>query len=277
MLGLWKKRDSGRSKERESKEMGTQKKGEEEREKAQIKIDLLIHDLKVPLAVIDAGVNSLLTKREKYGPLTEAQEKTLKRILRNVKVTQTLVSDILEVGRSRAGISCKNKVGVHYLLKRVISEIMDLTEGDTSEEVLKDQPMESLISLLSPKGIHLKVDNETWSKEILLDVPKTVQIFRNLLTNALKFKKSMVEITVSIKDERFCISVKDDGEGIPEEYHEKIFKSYFQVDQSEICCVRGHGLGLAGAMILVEDMGGRLSLSSKSGQGATFIVELPLN
>ena len=69
-----------------------------------IKIDLLIHDLKGPLAVVETGITSLLQRREKYGPITEKQEKALMRALRNTKVIQSLVNDILELGRSREGI-----------------------------------------------------------------------------------------------------------------------------------------------------------------------------
>jgi len=58
-----------------------------------VKTDLLIHDLKVPLAVIEAGIVSLLRRVEKYGPLTEKQEKVLVRVLRNTKVTKRLVND----------------------------------------------------------------------------------------------------------------------------------------------------------------------------------------
>jgi K+-sensing histidine kinase KdpD len=69
-----------------------------------IKIDLLIHDLKVPLAVIESGITLLLQKPEKYGRLTEKQKKVLNRTLRNTRVTQMLVNDLLELGRSREGI-----------------------------------------------------------------------------------------------------------------------------------------------------------------------------
>ena len=64
------------------------------------------------------------------------------------------------------------------------------------------------------------------------------------------------------------LAVKDDGEGIPALYHQQIFECYFQVDPHEGCPVRGHGLGLAGVMILVEDMGGQLLLESDAGKGA---------
>jgi two-component system OmpR family sensor kinase len=51
-----------------------------------IKLDLLIHDLKGPIAVIEAGISSLLTRPEKYGSITDKQEKVLVRTLRNAKI-----------------------------------------------------------------------------------------------------------------------------------------------------------------------------------------------
>ena len=83
-------------------------------------------------------------------------------------------------------------------------------------------------------------------------------------------------VPVAPPDE-FVISVKDDGEGIPSEYHEKIFQCYFQMDPTDSCVLRGHGLGLAGVMVLVEDMGGKLLLDSDRGKGARFTVKLPVH
>ena len=71
-------------------------------------------------------------------------------------------------------------------------------------------------------------------------------------------------------------SVQDDGKGISPKYHNKIFEAYFQIDKIEENNVRGHGLGLAGALILVEEMGGELLLESDVGKGAKFIVLLPM-
>jgi len=245
--------------------------------KARIKTDLLVHDLKVPLAVIEAGISSLLSRRDKYGPITQAQEKVLERVLRNVKVTQTLVSDIMELGRASMGIIHRELVKVSYLVRRAVGEILDLVEADTSEQVLECQDLSRLKQILQPKGILLNIEEQVWDSEVKLDVAKVSQILRNLLSNAMKYKKSMVEVSVAISDQALKIAVKDDGEGIPEEYHKRIFECYFQLDQAEIQCVRGHGLGLAGVMVLVEDLGGCLRLESKAGMGANFEVELPVN
>jgi signal transduction histidine kinase len=100
---------------------------------------------------------------------------------------------------------------------------------------------------------------------------------RNLLNNALKYRKKRIEIKIESNSKSLFLSVKDDGDGIPAEYHQKIFECYFQMDTEKNHCVRGHGLGLAGVMVLVEDMGGRLSLESDMGKGAKFLVEVPLS
>jgi signal transduction histidine kinase len=52
-------------------------------------------------------------------------------------------------------------------------------------------------------------------------------------------------------------------------------KRYFQLGDEREHCVRGHGLGLAGALVLVEDMGGRMTLESEMDMGAKFSVSLP--
>ena len=122
----------------------------------------------------------------------------------------------------------------------------------------------------------LRVDDLLWGQEVCLDLPKTTQILRNLLTNAIKYRKKIIEIDISKPGSEFEVSVKDDGEGIPAKYHEKIFQCYFQMDPTDSCVVRGHGLGLAGVMVLVEDMGGQLFLDSDEGRGTRFTVKLPL-
>lgn len=241
-----------------------------------IKIDLLIHDLKVPLAVIEAGIISLLNRREKYGPLTGQQEKVLRRALRNNKVIKTLVNDALELGKSRQGIVNFSNLRLSGLIEDALVEIFDLTHCNTSEEIRHCLDLEALKNVLEEKGVLLLIDEVLWGQEVCLDAAKVRQILRNLLNNALKYRKDRVELVVDKRDGYLIFSVRDDGEGIPSIYHEKIFRCYFQMDATESGCVRGHGLGLAGVMVLIEDMGGRLFLESGEGKGAKFLVEVPL-
>jgi two-component system OmpR family sensor kinase len=241
-----------------------------------IKIDLLIHDLKVPLAVIDAGITSLLRRQEKYGPLSEGQEKVLLRALRNTKITQTLVNDALELARSREGIINLVNLKLSSLVEQALVEIFDLTNCDTADRIKTGTKLGRFREALEEKGILLFIDEDLWCQEVCLDEVKIKQILRNLLNNALKYRKSRVELEVLRNDSDIIFSVKDDGEGIPSMYHKKIFESYFQMDATDICSVRGHGLGLAGVTVLVEDIGGKLSLESDEGKGARFLVQVPL-
>ena len=125
--------------------------------------------------------------------------------------------------------------------------------------------------------IMLDINEGLWCQEVCLDEPKMTQILRNLLNNALKYRAKQVEIKMEESNGFLLISVRDDGQGIPATYHQNIFECYFQMDMGSRHCVRGHGLGLAGVMILVEDMGGELFLESDEGKGAKFSVKIPMD
>jgi len=241
-----------------------------------IKVDLLIHDLKSPLAVIEAGVSGLLTRLEKYGPLTDDQEKVLVRTLRNTKVLKALVNDILELGRSRAGVINVTCSKISDLIEKSLVEIFDLVDQDTSERIKICSDLPQFRRALEKKGLTLFIEEGLWCQEVFLDETKMRQILRNLLYNAFKYRKNRVEMVVNKENDCLLFSVADDGEGIPKIYHKKIFESYFQLDATNNHAVRGHGLGLAGVMVLVEDMGGELHLESEEGHGAKFSVTVPL-
>ena len=68
-----------------------------------IEIEFLIHELKDPISIIETGLRTLLERQEKIGPLTERQEKTLKRTLRSSEKARQMLNGLLEVGRSEAG------------------------------------------------------------------------------------------------------------------------------------------------------------------------------
>jgi signal transduction histidine kinase len=244
--------------------------------KQRIKFDFLVHDLKVPLAVIEAGLTSLIQKTDKYGPLTDKQLKVLKRALRNTLVTRTLVNDALELGRSSQGIIQKTTFPLSGFVVQTLVEIFDLVDLETSDCVRGCDTLSVLKEQLSEKGILLTVDERLWHQEVSMDESKMKQIIRNLLSNALKYKKKQVELKIGQEEDSFVVIVGDDGDGIPSGYHDKIFECYFQMDMQGDYCVRGHGVGLAGVMVLVEDMGGHLFLESDVGKGATFSVKVPL-
>jgi K+-sensing histidine kinase KdpD len=108
------------------------------------------------------------------------------------------------------------------------------------------------------------------------DFSKIKQILSNLITNGLKFKNHYVELAITHDDGHLIFVVKDDGEGIPPKYHEKIFESYFKIKNSFESSVRGHGIGLAAVAVLVKDLEGELSLESSKNKGAIFTTKIPV-
>lgn len=241
-----------------------------------IKTEILIHDLKVPISVIDAGAKSLLNRQESYGPLTEKQIKVLKRIIRNTLATQRLVNDVLELGRSREGVMILSDFPIAKLVTSVLMEIFDFSDPGVAEVIRKTQTYRELEQVVETSGTRLSFDPRVWKTMVHLDEAKVKQILRNLVTNAFKHRSSYVGISGTIHQKRLTLKVSDDGRGIPLADHKKIFETYFTTGSSIESAIKSHGLGLAGVMVLLKDMGGTLTLDSDDGKGAEFTVTIPV-
>lgn len=242
-----------------------------------IKTEILIHDLKVPISVIDAGAKSLLNRQDTYGPLTEKQIKVLKRIIRNTLTTQRLVNDVLELGRSREGVVTLSEFTVGNLVTSVLVEIFDLANPPMADEVRRADDYQGLKQVLTPSGFCVAFDTRVWDTRVCLDKAKVRQILRNLVSNAFKHRVEMVDIAGSIDTKHLVLKVRDDGRGIPPSEHQRIFDTYFTTGGCIDDAINSHGLGLAGVMVLLKDMGGSLALDSDDGQGAEFTVVIPLD
>jgi signal transduction histidine kinase len=169
----------------------------------------------------------------------------------------------------------RTRFNLSTLLLGTLVEILDLNDHEVAEKVKLSATVTEFKNNVALRGIYLELEDSLWERELLLDESKSKQILRNLLTNALKYRKSRVDLKIDIGRDCLQIAVRDDGEGIPADYHRRIFECYFQLDAKNSSCVRGHGLGLAGVQVLLEDMGGQLFLDSDVGKGATFLVKIP--
>lgn len=243
---------------------------------ANIKTEILIHDLKVPISVINAGARSLLERQDTYGPLTEKQIKVLNRIVRNTLATQRLVNDVLELGRSREGVMICSHFTVASLVVGVLVEVFDLADPNVADAVRKVTTYADLEQVLAGAGVTLEFQKSTWEVCVCLDAAKVRQILRNLVTNAFKHRTARVDIRGMIEDNSLTLWVKDDGRGIPRADHQRIFDTYFTTGGSIEDAIQSHGLGLAGVMVLLRDMGGEMALESDAGHGAEFKVSIPL-
>lgn len=242
----------------------------------EIEIEFLIHELKDPIAVIETGVRTILEKQDKFGPLTPRQERMLKRTLRNSNKARAMLNSLLEVGRSEAGCFQCCRFDPVRALYGALLESLDTVSDTISERFRTYADENKALAYLMQEGIAIAIDPATADREIFQDETKFRQILGNLIKNALQYRRRQMEIRLRIDNERLLAEVVDDGPGIDPSDHQMVFQRYRQACECGLTPRRGHGLGLAGALILARCLGGDIQLESRRGNGTTFRLQLPI-
>jgi signal transduction histidine kinase len=242
----------------------------------EISIEFLIHELKDPIAIIETGLRTVLEKQEQYGSLTPKQANTLTRSLRNTRKAWGLLNDLLEVGRSEAGCLACTRFAAAKALRQALKEALETVTGPASEAIGKYQDEAELLKLLNGNGVFIRVTPDAAGAEMFQDETKFRQIAGNLIKNALHHRRTRIDVRVAVEAGTLELSVQDDGPGIEPDHHELIFKRYTQVKECALVERKGHGLGLAGSLIMARSLGGDIQVASRKGEGATFRLTLPL-
>jgi anti-sigma regulatory factor (Ser/Thr protein kinase) len=129
------------------------------------------------------------------------------------------------------------------------------------------------------KKQNIEISDEV-PKYVKTDLTRFSQILINLISNSLKFtKKGVVSIKLQLLNEnnnqKIQIQIEDNGIGIPEEYLDKIFEKFVQVDVKLNEQYKGTGLGLSIVKRLVDLFNGEISVKSKINVGTVFTVKIP--
>jgi signal transduction histidine kinase len=241
----------------------------------EIEIEFLIHELKDPVSIIETGARMLLERRDAYGPLSDRQEKTLKRVLRNAQKARTMMHGLLEIGRSEAGCFVSSSFQLAPTVQDMLIESVESVCPSVFEQIGSRNSSEETLAFLSSQKIQLHLGPEVYRLELNQDEVKFRQIAGNLIKNALHHRKERVDIRLGFRKQKIWLEVSDDGPGIGAEHHEMVFRRYTQIKASDALSRTGHGLGLAGALILAQSMGGTIEIISQKGKGATFRLSLP--
>lgn len=213
------------------------------------------HELRTPLAAI-IGYGELLHD-EISGPINAEQKKQLARIRSSADHLLSIIDEILTLARMEVG---KEKV---HLEEVEISELLD-----------------SVASMAEPlaraRGLDFRLEKGTDGAKLTTDPMKLRQVLLNLLSNAVKYTDDgVVAVQSALDNGEIHFTVKDTGIGVSEDHIEKIFEPFWQVEATTTRRAGGTGLGLAVTRQFVDLLGGRISVSSKLGEGSAFTVSLP--
>jgi two-component system, OmpR family, phosphate regulon sensor histidine kinase PhoR len=219
------------------------------------------HELRTPLASLSGFIDTL------RGPAREdtaARERFLGIMQVQANRMARLIDDLLSLSRIElnAHLRPDKQVDLVAILRQV---------ADTLQTLARDRDVE--VRLAAPAGSML----------VLGDRDELIRVFENLVENALKYAASgkRVDIALSIGEgadgrQEARAAVRDHGPGIAPEHLPRLTERFYRVDVAESRAQGGTGLGLALVKHILNRHGGRLTIESVSGQGATFTAHLPL-
>jgi two-component system phosphate regulon sensor histidine kinase PhoR len=152
----------------------------------------------------------------------------------------------------------------------------DFIDLDLDELLLKF--LESTRERLPEPGFDIRYSRPDQVQVIRADKNAILQVFYNLVDNAIKFSGTSRQIDINLfsKDDELLLCVKDYGIGISSKDQEKIFDRFYRCDEPQRLGIKGSGIGLTIVKKIMEAHKGRLTLESRPGEGSTFCVHLPI-
>ena len=213
---------------------------------------IISHDLRTPLNVIEINAGRL-GRLVPAGEGAEQLRRICLQIEEAVKRIGRMVEELLDAERmALAKLHLPTKPGD---LRDVVREAVDM-----------------VAPLLLAQGVSLEATLPEEPVEASFDRDRILQVFSNLLGNAVKFTPKGGQVRLEIeKTDRLRVTVSDTGPGIPADQQDRVFRRFTQVRAAP----GGAGLGLYIARRIVEAHGGEIGVNSRPGGGSTFFFTLP--
>jgi signal transduction histidine kinase len=212
------------------------------------------HDLRNPVNVISLA-SSKLAERDDF-PIHD--KRFIEIINRSARQMDRMIQDLLDI----ANVEASRKLPLERQsvpAKDLLSDASDLSRPSTEQ-----------------KAIDLRCDYHDGEWMVDADRRRVLQVFCNLIDNAVKFcpRESTITLGASREDKQGVFWVSDNGPGIPADEQDKIFQPFWHKARPG---AQGSGLGLAIARKIVAQHGGHLWIEGGSGAGTTFRFTLPLS
>lgn len=216
-------------------------------------ISTVSHELRTPLAAIKGYVSTLLAEDVQWDSLTERE--FLEIISFETDRLAKMVNDLLDMSRIEAG---------NLVMSRVECSLLELVTR--AGQRAHPNPRQRLVVDLPPELPPIYVD------------PQRIEaVIRNLIENATKYagEETQIFISATVQEKYLIVRVRDEGPGIPPEYSERIFESFYRLEDELRRSAPGAGLGLAICQGFVLAHGGEIWLEPQD-KGACIAFSLPL-
>jgi two-component system phosphate regulon sensor histidine kinase PhoR len=211
------------------------------------------HELKTPLTVISGYLEIFSSKTP-----PEQWKKALPAMRQQAARMSGMLQELLALSHLESGEKPLNLVSIdiNTILQEVITEAMKLAQYD-----------KHMVEL------NLDVDHS-----LLADMGELRSVLSNIIFNAVRYTPPACRITVTwgVNEQEGVISVKDEGNGIPEHHLDRLTERFYRVDNGRALEDGGTGLGLAIVKHVLQRHGAMLRISSNPGHGSTFSCHFPL-
>lgn len=213
----------------------------------------LVHEIRTPLNLI-----SLPLERMEETKRNDTDRKYMTIIRRNMNYLLGITNQLLDFQKTESGSKKmeKKNTSMHFLLHEVCNYYESYGE-------------------MERKHVELKLPD--YDITTAIDIDCMQKILMNLMSNALKYARSRIVVTMKRDGEDSVkISVIDDGPGISDDEKKKIFTSFYQVGGDRIAKILGTGLGLAYANTLATAHGASLGVEDAPDGGSCFTITMPI-
>lgn len=206
----------------------------------------------------------------------------LKTPISSIKITLDLLRNerVGETNEEQRGLIDSIREDADRLLK-ITGELLNITQVESGKiqlNIAAASPREMVNYAIAAnetqaanRDIRLETEENGVHSDVLADTEKTAWVLTNLVSNAIRYSYDHSTIRISLSEDDQCvrIAVTDSGQGISQEYKDKIFDRYFRVPGST---KEGTGLGLAISREFMEAQEGTLTVESELGAGSTFTI-----
>ncbi|MBB1283252.1 GHKL domain-containing protein [Flavisolibacter sp. BT320] len=218
-------------------------------------ISNITHELKTPIATVSVAIEALRSFSASLDP--QKTKEYLDISANELQRLSLLVDKVLKLSMFE-----KKEIELRYEPLNMQSLVAEVTSSMRLQFEKKKADVQ----------IHAEGDANLQGDRLHL-----VSVLFNLLDNALKYSNESPEISIGLKDcgAHLQLVVADNGIGIAQEYHNRIFEKFFRVPHGNVHNAKGYGLGLSYVSHVVQKHGGTIEVSSEEGTGSRFTITLP--